>query len=90
MDRAELIRKLNTIIEVGIVNAHQDKETLKAVRDQLTYLWNDMDMIRSCRVCAYGPRELCDPDADVDTEAFKRWRACDADNKTCWKWRMDA
>ena len=35
MDRAELLKKLDTIIDVGIVNAHQDTEVLKAVREQL-------------------------------------------------------
>lgn len=35
MTRAELIRKLDTIIDVGIVNAHQDTEVLREVREQL-------------------------------------------------------
>ncbi len=35
MDRSELVKKLDTIIDVGIVNAHQDTEVLKEVREQL-------------------------------------------------------
>lgn len=35
MDRDELIRKLDTIIDVGIVNAHHDTDVLKEVREQL-------------------------------------------------------
>ena len=89
MSREDLIKNLDTIIEIGIVNAHDDKKSLEAVRDQLLYLWNDMDEIRSCKVCAYCPPELCDPDADETTEAFDRWRECHSGDKVCWKWRMD-
>ena len=89
MSREELIKNLDTIIEIGIVNAHDDKKTLEAVRDELLYLWNDMDKIRSCKVCAYSSRELCDPGADEMTEAYNRWRDCHRGDKVCWKWRMD-
>ena len=44
MDRNELIRKLDTIIDVGIVNAHHDTEVLKEVRAQL--LETDLDAFR--------------------------------------------
>lgn len=35
MKRDELLKELNRIIDVGIVNAHHDKDVLKAVREQL-------------------------------------------------------
>ena len=31
MDRSELLNKFNSIIEIGIVNAHEDKKTLENV-----------------------------------------------------------
>ena len=36
MDRNELLRELDRIIDVGIVNAHHDTEVLKEIREQLT------------------------------------------------------
>jgi len=36
MTRNELLHELDRIIDVGIVNAHHDKEVLQAVREQLT------------------------------------------------------
>lgn len=35
MTRAEMMKELDRIIDVGIVNAHHDKDVLKAVREQL-------------------------------------------------------
>lgn len=89
MTTPELLEEIDQIIESGVADGYHDTEIMKEARNQLTNLWNDMNLIRSCKVCAYGPRTLCDPDADVDSEAFKRWRACGADTKACWKWRMD-
>ena len=36
MTKNELLHELDRIIDVGIVNAHHDKEVLQAVREQLT------------------------------------------------------
>ena len=44
MTRDEMIKKLDTIIDVGIVNAHHDTEVLKEVRTQL--LETDLDAFR--------------------------------------------
>lgn len=38
MDRKELIHELDRIIDVGIVNAHHDKEVLQLVRERLTLI----------------------------------------------------
>ena len=35
MTRAELLKELDRIIDVGIVNAHHDTDVLKEVREQL-------------------------------------------------------
>lgn len=35
MTRAELLKELDRIIDIGIVNAHHDKDVLKEVREQL-------------------------------------------------------
>lgn len=35
MDRTELIRELDRIIDVGIVNAHHDTDVLKAIKEEL-------------------------------------------------------
>ena len=35
MNRQDLIKKLDSIIEIGIVNAHEDKAVLKQIREEL-------------------------------------------------------
>ena len=44
MTRTELLKELDRIIDVGIVNAHHDTEILKAVREQLQE--SDLDAIK--------------------------------------------
>ena len=89
MNRAELTRELDRIIDVGIVNAHHDTEVLKSVRDLMNALWDDMAEVRSCKTCSFADRESCSPDASVDSEAFQRWRDCGGSMKLNWKWRLE-
>lgn len=89
MTRDELIHELDRIIDVGIVNAHHDKDVLKTVRETMIALWDDMSIVRSCRTCFFADLSQCSPDADVNSKAFKRWRDCGGSLKQNWKWRLD-
>jgi len=89
MNRTELTKEFDRIIEVGIVNAHHDTEVLKTVREVLNALWEDMSIVRSCRTCCFADLSQCSPDADVSSEAFRRWRDCGGSLKQNWKWRFD-
>lgn len=89
MTRAEMMKELDRIIDVGIVNAHHDTEVLKIVREQLHELWEDIAKVKSCRTCSFTDIENCSPDADVGSEAFRRWRDCGGSLKQKWKWRLD-
>lgn len=46
MTRAEMMKELDRIIDVGIVNAHHDRDVLKAVREQL----QETDFEAVCRI----------------------------------------
>ena len=89
MNRAELTRELDRIIDVGIVNAHHDTEVLKTVRDLMNELWDDMSKTRSCRTCCFADIDHCSPDAKVNSEAFRRWRGCEGSMKLNWKYRLE-
>ena len=88
-EKTDLMQKIDDIIRIGIVNAHEDQKTLTEVRDRLQKMTADMNMIRSCKVCKYSSRDLCDPDADEDSEAFRLWQLCSNSTKSGWKWRFD-
>ena len=89
MNRQKLLNELDRIIDVGIVNAHHDKEVLQVARKTLDELWNDIQQVKSCKVCAFTDIEKCSPDADVDSPAFIRWRDCGGSMKQNWKWRLE-
>ena len=46
MTRAEMMKELDRIIDVGIVNAHHDTDVLKAIREQL----QETDFQAVCRI----------------------------------------
>lgn len=46
MTRAEMMKELDRIIDVGIVNAHHDTDVLKAIREQL----HETDFQAVCRI----------------------------------------
>ena len=46
MTRAEMLKELDRIIDVGIVNAHHDRDVLKAVLEQL----QETDFQAVCRI----------------------------------------
>ena len=85
----ELLNELDRIIDVGIVNAHHDKDVLKKVRKTIEELWNDVLQAKSCKSCAFAPLALCSPDDDVDSPAFRTWRDCGGSLKKNWKWRLE-
>ncbi len=89
MTRAEMMKELDRIIDVGIVNAHHDKEVLQVAMKTLEELWNDIQEVKSCKVCAFTDIEKCSPDANIDSEAFRRWRDCGGSLKQNWKWRLE-
>lgn len=89
MTRAELMHELDRIIDVGIVNAHHDKKVLENVRDLVNALVDDVSKIRSCRTCRFADLDHCSPDANVDSDAFRRWRGCEGSMKLNWKWRLE-
>jgi len=89
MDRTQLLHELDRIIDVGIVNAHHDKEVLQVARKTLEELWNDIQKVKSCKVCSFADIEKCSPDADIDSPAFKKWRGCEGSMKLNWKWRLE-
>ena len=89
MNKQKLLNELDRIIGVGIVNAHHDKEVLQVARKTLDELWNDIQRVKSCKVCAFADIEKCSPGADVDSQAFRRWRDCGGSMKENWKWRFE-
>jgi hypothetical protein len=89
MNRQKLLNELDRIIDVGIVNAHHDKEVLQVARKTLDELWNDIQQVKSCKVCAFTDIEKCSPDADVDSPAFIKWRDCGGSMKQNRKWRLE-
>lgn len=89
MNVKKLLNELDRIIDVGIVNAHHDKEVLQVARKTLEELWDDIQKVKSCKVCAFTDIEKCSPDADVDSLAFRRWRDCGGSIKKNWKWRLE-
>ena len=72
---------------VDVTSADSHEGALEQLREKYEKLHEDMCECGPCSVCAYAPRELCDPDADYESDAFKRWRGCRG--KSCFKWRYE-
>ena len=87
MDSEKLLKELDRIIDIGIVNAHHDKDVLKQVREKYEKLHDDLYRCGPCMACQYASRELCDPDADYLTNAFQKWRGCI--QKSNFRWRYE-
>lgn len=65
------------------------KDLALAVMRMIYALNRDMENVRSCKVCKFASYELCDPDAEEQTEAWSRWFVCyhGDEDKSCWEWR---
>lgn len=61
------------------------KDALGLIRS----LWEDVDGAKSCKTCRYADYRYCDPDADYESAAYRRFASCKGSSKLNWKWRLD-
>ena len=54
--------------------------------DLIKKLWRDVNHISSCSNCKWRDYEYCNPDADDNSDALKRWQECMRGNKIQWEW----
>lgn len=52
-------------------------------------LWSEVSAVKSCQTCAYRDFKYCNPNAESDSEAQRRWRECCGTLKMRWEWRGD-
>ena len=66
------------LIDESIALLKEQEKLIKAMK-------RDLDLVRSCKVCANWTE--CTPDAPPESEEFKTWRDCGGSCKLNWIWR---
>lgn len=91
-DLIEMLAAENVRNEIQIDMLRHDKEELNGIIDNLKARCEaavrDLSQAKSCAVCVYASRDLCDPNAEEGSKAYDRFRKCRLyGNKIKWEWR---